>query len=138
MMSEWDNVNDITLFALCLWGEARGEPIESKVACGNVIWNRHTLWGKPLRDVILRPKQFSCFNEGDPNLNKIRSIRDNEDLNDKAYWECYWVAYGIMYNYLSDNTKGATHYHTIACDPTWDDHMIKTATYGKTEFFREA
>lgn len=137
-MSEWDDLNELTLMALCVWGEARGEPIECKVAYVNLIHNRATKRKQTIRQVILAPKQFSCFNPDDPNLNKMRAIRDTDELRDAAYWECYWAAYGKLYGYLQDNTKGATHCNTLACDPTWDDNMIKTAQYGKTEFFREA
>jgi len=136
-MKEFDEIDELTLFALGLYGECRSEKIDAKVAHASAIWNRHNNARKSLREVLLTPKHFSCFNEGDPNLNEIRKARDSDKKN-AAYRECYWAAYGVMFGYLRDNTGGADHYNTVNVDPAWDDKMVKTAQFGKTEFFREA
>lgn len=136
MSTEWDGINDTTLMALVLWGESRGEPVEGKIACAWVMWNRHIKRKQTIRKVLLQPLQFSCLNKDDPNLDKIRKLRDNSDFYDAEYWECYWVAWGVINEYLQDNVKGADHYNTLGCDPKWDDNMTLVRTIGHHEFFR--
>ncbi len=66
-----DRLTEPQLLARCIWGEARGEPIQGKLAVAHVVLNRvkaQSYYGKTIRDVILKPWQFSCFNENDPNL----------------------------------------------------------------------
>ena len=137
MNEEFTDCTDNTIFALCLYGECRGESLESQVAHANVIWNRHKLWKQPLKDVILKPKQFSCFNEGDPNRVKILAILYADDVKDHDYWQVYWVAYGVMFDYLKNNIGRCCHYNTIDCDPKWDDNMRLFKVIGNTEFFEE-
>jgi spore germination cell wall hydrolase CwlJ-like protein len=136
-MSDFNDINDESLFAICLWGEARGASMEAKIAMANVIWNRHKMWKKTLKDVILKPKQFSCFNEDDKNRPKMLEVLNQEPLVDVDYWECYWVAWGVMYEYLKNNIGKACYYNTKGCDPTWDDKMKLVKVIGNTEFFAD-
>jgi len=64
----------LTLLTMCLWGEARNQPEEGVVAVAHVVRNRvlSGKWGDTWRDVLLAPKQFSCFNPND--LNRIRMM----------------------------------------------------------------
>ena len=131
------------LLTVLLYGEARGEPIESKVAHAWVIKNRvkDKRWPDNYYDVILQRKQFSCFNDDDPNLLVLvdlakRIMDDDWELNNAALNECWAIAHGQLSGWFIDNTKGANHYNTVKCDPAWDDKMVLTAKYGKTEFFK--
>ena len=71
----------VSLLALTLWGEARGEPVLGKRAVAWVVRNRmsiaeawlerkgrqHPLFGDgTVAGVVLRPYQFSCWLKGDP------------------------------------------------------------------------
>lgn len=128
------------ILAITLYGEARGEPIEGKVGVGNVILNRFKdkRWPKTIAEVCIQPKQFSCWNENDPNFPKLHEklwMLKGID-KDMAWRECLWVAGGILRSYLIDNTKGANHYHTISVNPSWDDKMELTAVIGRHQFFR--
>ena len=144
------NLSEKQLFTICLYGEARGEPIEGKIAVASVIINRlkkGSYYGKNLRGVILKPLQFSCFNEldpvtkkPDPNRKKLEIIAQNfsEYLHSYEHLrECYWVAVGFLDCWLTSNVGGATHYNTLKCDPKWDDNMKLIATIGNHEFFVE-
>jgi len=139
----FENLSEKKLFALCLYGEVRGEPIEGKIAVASVIINRFgkgNWYGKSLRDVILKPKQFSCFNESDPNRKKLEMIAQNFDEYLHSYEhlrECYWVAVGFLDCWLTSNVGKSTHYNTKSCDPKWDDNMKLVATIGNHEFFME-
>ena len=73
------------LFAMCIFGEARGESELARRAVAQVILNRAThpnlLFGSKtfrsfeanLRGVILRPGQFSSLNPADPNYAQLWS-----------------------------------------------------------------
>jgi len=126
------------LFAMLLFGEARGEPFSGKVAVGSVVRNR-TLhprwWGHNLREVILKPFQFSCFNFNDPNREKLLVPWKWEDY--PVYDECYEVAIGILENDLPDNTRRSDHYYSIDISPPrWARPECKTVQIGGFSFYR--
>jgi hypothetical protein len=84
------------LLAMCLFGEARGEPDAALRAVAQVILNRaahpHRVfgsrpgasWEENLRRVILQPGQFSCFEPADPNYAKLLRPLEAESA---AVWE---------------------------------------------------
>jgi len=134
------SLRDFKLLAICIWGEARGEPIEGKIAVGNVVRNRvnaNTWYGKDYKEVILKAKQFSCFNADDPNFEKCLYWAKNPADHDTALLECKWVAIGIIYDYLLDNTIGATHYHQVGHNPWWREGMKETVRIGNHIFYKE-
>jgi N-acetylmuramoyl-L-alanine amidase len=111
-------LSDTAVVGLTLFGEARGEPIEGKVAVANVIRHRVAAarFGMGFRGVCLKPFQFSCWNaDGSPNYESVIvaaiNLRDNKPSG-PALRECLWVAEGVMFDKLSDNVHGATHYLT--------------------------
>jgi len=124
---------ELTLLALCVWGEARGEPNLGKSAVAHVVMNRWRLgtFGKTLRDVLLKPKQFSCFNADDPNRNKLLKIKASETWN-----QCFNAALGAYGGIDPDPTRGATHYCGINSNPGWRKLMLETARIGGHVFLR--
>lgn len=137
-------LTDTQLMALCIYGEARGESLAGKIAVAHTIMNRVKLpkwWGRTIQDVILKPKQFSCFNDGSKNRLTLRAIAADWDRafqRNRVLRECYLVAEGVIEGDIRDNTDGATHYNTIDCDPSWDDAMVRTDVIGNHEFYKEA
>jgi len=133
-----DRLTEFQLLARCIWGEARGEPIRGKLAVAHVVLNRvkaQSYYGKTIRDVILKPWQFSCFNENDPNLAKILSLNSiNPDL---AY--CQAVADVALLADNPDPTGGGTHYHAPQVKPSWagSEQMIFLCRIGNHLFYRE-
>jgi len=133
-------LSDRQLLALALYGEARGEITEGKIAVGSVILERVKLnkwYGQGLQGVILKPWQFSCFNESDPNYRKLLHIAeqwDEEMALNSALNDCYGIAAGLLDGTISPNVT-ATHYHTVQADSKWDDRMTLVATIGRHEFF---
>jgi len=136
-------LDDKKLLAICLYGEARGEKIGGKVAVASVIMNRVKKggwFGDTLQKVILKPKQFSCFNDNDPNRITLVMIAQNWDyyLNKyKALQDCYYVAEKIIDGDLKDSVSGATHYKTIKCHAAWAEKMKLLAVIGNHEFYLE-
>lgn len=132
----FEDYNDIQLLGMLIWGEARGEPIEGKIAVACTVRNRVNRprwWGRNYRDVILCPWQYSCFNENDPNRDKLVRI----EMSDEIFVECLWIANGVITNMVRDNTSGSTHYHTHAVLPRWAPKMDKKATLNRHIFYRE-
>jgi len=120
------------LIARTIYGEARGEPVEGKIAAGYVMYNRnHDKLGW---NDILDPKQFSCFNYGDPNLDNIMLVT----IDDKVFQECVEVAFGIIWKKIPNPMNGATHYynHAIVGRDPWP--TLKTlGQIGKHTFKQE-
>ena len=129
---------DGELLARLIWGEARNQPLRGMVAVACVVLNRFNSerkrYGSTLYNVITRKWQFSCLNDDDPNLAKI--------LGDpgEPITACRTIAYMALDGLINDPTKGATHYHTLNCDPKWNDNpslMYYLKTIGDHKFYRE-
>lgn len=120
--------SELQLLVMALFGEARGTPPETRKAIGHVIINRALhpgWWGTDLKGVILKPKQFSCFNKDDPNRKKLLNPLKFED---RAVWErCCQDAVEVYQRYkqetsVVDPVKGANHYFdTSIPSPSWAD-----------------
>ncbi len=127
---------DIDLLARTIWGEARGEPLEGKVAVAHVILNRARIggwWGDTIERVVLRRWQFSVWNRGDPNRPKMLVV----DLSDSAFRDSMYAALGAVQERIPDNTEGATHYHaTSITPPRWAPKLEATVTIGRHKFYR--
>lgn len=121
----------VSLLALTLWGEARGEPALGKRAVAWVVRNRmsiaeawkehkgrqHPLFGDgTVAGVVLRPYQFSCWLKGDPNSAKMHEAiaTDAANLTPGLWAILKAVAAGVLNDVpeWADPTYGATHYCT--------------------------
>ena len=132
-----EDQDDDILLAMCLWGEARGEPTEGKIAVAHVVNNRRKRagwFGANLRSVLLKPFQFSCFNRADPNRNKLLQplVYDKP----KVWEECYACALAVMNQLAPDPTKGATHYFAGRM-PVWALEMAPLCEIGHHKFYKE-
>lgn len=136
---------DVDVLARTLYGEARGESYRGKQAVANVIVNRYKegknspakrrMWGDSIANVCLKPWQFSCWNENDPNREIIMNI--TPDAN-SAIKQCFEIARLAVAGKLPDITNGATYYHTTAVAPSWSrgkqpDLQIATHVFFKTD-----
>jgi spore germination cell wall hydrolase CwlJ-like protein len=135
------NLDDVTLLALLVYGEARGEPIEGQVAVACVVRNRVKQSNKPWQDVMLQPLQFSCFNSDDPNLQKILALAEKPELGGRILQQCRWVAEGVYGELILDNTGGATHYvthplYTSPKAPEWVHELQFCGAVGRHVFLR--
>lgn len=97
-----------------LFGECRGQPIEAQVGVGSSVRNRvrDARWSDTWQSVCLQPKQFSCFNAGDPNFEKLMDPEAHE--KPEVIQQLRWVARGIVDGLLLDNVKGANHYYDFS------------------------
>jgi N-acetylmuramoyl-L-alanine amidase len=142
------NLTGVNTLALTIFGEARGEPIEGKIAVANVIRNRaHPVDEPHVKAVCLAPLQFSCWNPGvDPNHQRVLAQAEKVLTNaplDAIYRECLFIAQGTVGGAFQDNTGGATNYLTtelLKSDraPRWAAQMQPTVVIGAHSFLRNA
>lgn len=122
--------------AKTIWGEARGEGLKGMQAVANVIMNRVDRggwYGASVKDVVLKPYQFSCWNATDPNR-KLLDVIDENTLNASGAMS---VAEAALNGQLQDITGGATEYHNKKITPAWNwDKLEKTVQIGNHIFYR--
>jgi hypothetical protein len=138
-------LSDKQIMALTLYGEARGEPCEGKIAVGSVILERveHRDWdGKTIPEVCLKPWQFSCFNEKDPNYWIMVHIAEHWDYEmkyNKYLNDCYTIASGLIDGSITRTKEiaenHATQYIRIDCNAPWEKEMKKVTTIGGHDFY---
>lgn len=125
---------DLTLLALCVFGEARGESQAGRNAIAHVVLNRWKIggwFGTGIAGVILKPFQFSCFNTKDPNYKLMLNPG-----NVPGWKESAEAAIAAYFGYSADPTGGATYYHATRITPSWASSMTRTKTIGSHRFYR--
>lgn len=147
LLDTFGHLTDRQLMGLTIYGEARGESKEGKIAVGSVILERvdHRNWdGKTIHEVCLMPWQFSCFLPEDPNFPGLKFIADDwetKSMRSRDLQDCYGVASDLL-NGTIPRTKEieqshATQYKTIDCQAAWASKMKLIATIGHHEFFAD-
>jgi hypothetical protein len=94
--------------------------------------------GMTVKDVILAPKRFACFQEGNPNRLGLMAIAGGWDKafqRNKHLRECYRIAEGVMSGDLPDNVSGATHYKRSKDQASWTEAKELVAVIGEYEFY---
>lgn len=127
---------DINIVAKTMYGEARGEDTDGWQAVANVIMNRvakKTWYGLTPYEVCLKPKQFSCWNFGDPNC----EVLENIPVDSLIYRACIDLATRAVNGVLPDITLDATHYRVIGTGASWDpgNKLVPCKIIGRHEFF---
>ena len=132
--------------ALTMWGEARGESISGILGVGEVVCNRakdlKRRWPRWERDVCLQPRQFSCWNEGDPGRAKLEALvaslsNANQSSLIVAVGAPIMVLADLALSRTTQETKGANHYfaHGIPL-PIWAAGVEPVAIIGKHWFYK--
>jgi N-acetylmuramoyl-L-alanine amidase len=137
--SRFEDVDDLTLLACLVWGEARGETAEGRLAVAWVVRNRRlhpspSRFGATWQAVMLRPYRFSCFLASDPNSRKMLSPTTHG--TPEVWRQCYLAAAAVYFNLSPDPTGGADHYHTAGVAPVWSKGRQPTAVIGHHRFFK--
>lgn len=131
-----DNLTSKEVLARTIWGEARGEPLEGQKAIANVVLNRiksgKTWWGNDVRSVCLKPYQFSCWNQSDPNRSKLLALTSE----DQIYVECLVIAQNAIGTDFPDNTNVADSYERTGTNAYWARTLSPVATIGNHQFFK--
>jgi len=144
----WEIFSGLTeaqIMALTIYGEARGESREGKIAVGSVILERvdHREWdGNTIHEVCLMPYQFSCYLPGDPNFQALRLIAqdwETKAMRSMAMSECYQVAVGLIDGTIPRTPEiAAAHccqYKTKKASAAWAKKMKVILTIDQHEFY---
>ena len=108
---------DLDIAARTVYGEARGESDAGKLAVAWVIRNRveaETWFGEGIAGVCKKPWQFSCWNQNDPNREKLLVLK-----KDSIGYQQALAAVARALVSIDDPTDGSRHYHTKAVRPHW-------------------
>ncbi len=127
-----------------IFGEARGQEYNGLIAVAYVVVNRlqqnPKRWGVTVADVCTKPKQFSCWNAGDINRQKLLAASESNP----EFVRCGGAAAEVLLAVREDPTNGANHYHTIArpagakqWPPAWAAKMTVTASIDDHVFLKE-
>lgn len=128
---------DLIALTLTMIGEARGDGIDGMKAVGCTIMNRvaHPSWrGKTISEVCLKPWQYSCWNENDPNRGYLNSL----PVTDRLYQKAANIAQDLIDGTLSDITNGATYYYRAgSLKPKWAIGQNPCYTLNHHIFFKD-
>lgn len=117
---------DINCLAQNIYFEARGEPIEGKIAVAQVTINRlnhKTQFEKTICGVVYAPKQFSWTEQH----NKIKDI--------KRWQESRLLAKQIISGNLKLIKFSALYFHNQSVKPKWAKKHQYLATIGSHSFY---
>lgn len=123
---------ELDLFVKTVWAEARGEGFNGMLAVAEVIVNRvksERSWGNSLTEVVHQRKQFSCWNQRDPNRRKIERVSEKDKDYVLAKQACLQALKG------TNVTQGANHYHTTRVRPRWAKGASLLTQIGKHKFY---
>jgi len=138
-------LTDADVLSLTLWGEARNQPIEGRIAVASVIRNRIALgrWGNTATAVCRAPYQFSCWNPGqDANHQELMAlagtIMGGASVDYPIFTECRWIAQGCLSGAMQDRVEGATHYYarSMPTPPVWAAGHVPIVVIGDHAFYR--
>lgn len=135
-MIDLSNISDDNILAKTAWGENRGGGSDGMQSVLNVIINRSkkpSWWGKTPREVCLKPWQFDCWNENDPNLEKLLNV----GISDGAYMTALELAGKALQGELADLTNGSCYYFAKTMNPwpVWARGKLPSADIAGQLFF---
>lgn len=144
------DLSEDKILALCIYFEARGEPLAGKIGVGSVVLNRadrNGMYGSGIHGVITRPAQFSWLNSAPPQAAqdpqydeavRIAATFDGECTRNEALRQCARLAWQLLSGEIKRNTE-ALHYMTGAlyrskkC-PRWAKSMAVEKVIGNHVF----
>ena len=139
----------VVLLAMCLFGEARGESVNTRRAVAQVVVNRarhaHQVFGSQrglmfhenVVRVVTQRCQFSCFLVTDVNYEKLFDPLSHD--NTHVWNSCIEIASvslasGNAQDSLTDNSD---HYFDDSIQPpSWADPAKATVKFGRLQFYR--
>lgn len=128
------NARERQCLAEAIYYEARGESFAGQLAVAEVVLNRvrHRAYPETVCGVVYQGSdrhtgcQFSFTCDGSMERTaQGRALRRAELVADHA-----------LMGFARPMTRSATHYHTIAVDPVWNDSLVQTRRIGAHIFYR--
>lgn len=121
------------IISYTLYAEARGEPVDGKIAVASVIKTRSIRSKKSLAEVCMQSKQFSCWNELKAVPEFYISGEGIELADLKARGECFGLAWILMTS--NQKWEHLTHfYNPDKATPDWAFELRGTRIIGRHVF----
>jgi spore germination cell wall hydrolase CwlJ-like protein len=121
----------VSCVARAVYYEARGEDAYGKFAVAHVVINRVKQDKKSFCAIVNERNRHGC--QFSWKCKKVKKI----DIKDEAWIDSFSVATIAMSGYTSDNTYGATYFHSTKVNPKWNKVMVQTTMIGKHIFYKE-
>ena len=124
----------ILLLTIVLMLEAGGEPREGKLAVASVVWSRAQGKAANIGKVLLKPKQFSCMNNG------IKAAADNAERmalqygGVPAWMDCVEISGRMMDGTFAPTITANHYYNPSLCSPSWGKALRGKVTIGNHIF----
>lgn len=111
------NLTEREILARTLQAEAGNQGFDGMIAAGSVIMNRVGAgFGSNIRDVIMKPGQFSAWNS----TTKYADGEQGQNMNFTPNADAYKAADALLSGKYEDITGGATHYYNPKISqPDW-------------------
>jgi hypothetical protein len=129
--------------ARTMFGEARGEGEAGMAAVAHVVFNRvdaRSWWGRDVVGVCMKRWQFSCWNPGDPNRERLLRVTGSDVLFRRANTIAaeLLAAQRQGSRMRLDTTDGATHYYApaLVATPRWARGLTPCQRIGRHLFFK--
>lgn len=124
-----EHLSDLNLYGLMIAAEAANQPLEGQIAVAHVPLTRLQMrpwrYGRTLREVLLMPSAFSCF-------------------NDSAHWQRFlssvdrFAMMAELIHHVPNPMPNATHYYNPKlATPYWVSKFEKIGVIADHIFMRE-
>lgn len=131
-----DVPREVECLALTIYFEARGEPVEGKLAVGHVVMNRaaHPLFPGAVCEVVQQGVgkflqcQFTWWCDG----------LSDQPVEWQAWETSKALARRVYWDYSADPTGGALWYHADYVRPGWGAQLLRGPKIGRHIFYRQA
>jgi N-acetylmuramoyl-L-alanine amidase len=134
-MVDPQTLDEVDVLTRTVYGEARGESEAGQAAVAWVIRNRaakgRSYLGRTIKEVCLKPRQFSCWDIDDSNRNLLLNINTNSD----TYKNIRQIVEQVLNGTRTDDTQGSIHYHAKRVQPSWTNGKSPVVTIGNHLFY---
>lgn len=121
---------DFIWLVLTVYLEAQGEGTEGRIMVAHSIMNRAEQKGKTIKEVVLQPDQYSCWNNFNY-TNKMPAVSYTKDLI-SCYQDCLKAVGERMTGKTGEDVNH--YFNPHKCNPSWAKEMILIADIGNHKF----
>ena len=138
---------DVLALTLTVYGEARGEDEQGRLAVAWTVvnrWQSGRWYGEmTVAETCRKPWQYSCWNSNDPNRALLEALMDADDpwsviMESRTFRSCLHAAVSAIDNLHADPVEGSTHYFAwkVVGRPAWAGEDTFYGRIGGHEFHR--
>jgi N-acetylmuramoyl-L-alanine amidase len=122
--------SDILWLAMCIFFEARGEPLEGQLGVAHVVINRSINRKIPIEAVIKQSNQFSWYNKD----SKFKTVFKEM----KSYFDCVVVVYKCAEERQAGKNFGGANYffNPSLANPSWAKKFELVKVVSNHAFYR--